>query len=259
MSCGGGALAAGASQRLRQAATAAGDREGEAHVLFEGAAADVVEDEGVRWGVRRSEAGTLREAHATKGACHNPRVLSAPESPLRPRRRERVAAALVLAAALLLSAAALPGRVAYLARLAAAGDARARGTIAADENLSPLATAGQVRWRRALAEGPPSGSGQAAAWSFFTGVRAPPGAGRRVFLARPNDLLYQYGNFLLFPARVEVTPAHGARLADGADLVRAAAPRTCADTDWLRAAGYAACIETRGHRLALIPVGGATP
>jgi hypothetical protein len=166
--------------------------------------------------------------------------------------------ALALAGALALSALALPRRVAYLARLAEAPGARARGALAADEHVSPLATAGQVRWRHELARRPPRGSGQAAAWTFFVAARASVAPGGRVFLARPNDLLYQYGNFLLFPARVEVAPAAGARLAGGADLVRAAAGRTCADLEWLRASGYSDCIEARGAGLFLVPLGGAT-
>ena len=178
------------------------------------------------------------------------------ETPPRTDRLARALARLALGASLALAAGALVPRATYLARLAAASDARARGELAADERVSPLAAAGQVRWRRELArraaEGRSSASGLALAWSFFVGARdrLPPEA--RVLLARPNDALYQFGNYLWFPARLEVAPRVVAPLADGDDLRRAAAGRSCAEPEWLRAEGYAGCVEAAGDELRLI-------
>ncbi len=159
---------------------------------------------------------------------------------------------LAIAACFVLSLAALVPRFTYLARLAAAPGAQARGALAADERLSPLAAAGQVQWRRELAERAlkdrTESSGLALAWTFFVeeGSRVP--AGSRVLLARPNDALYQFGNFLWFPARLEVAPDVAMPLADGDDLRRAAVRRPCADREWLRANGYAGCVDAVGAR-----------
>jgi len=166
-----------------------------------------------------------------------------------------VAFRIAIGACCALSLAALLPRLAYLMRLAVAPDARARGALAADERLSPLAAAGQVRWRRELAERAlkdrTESSGLALAWTFFVeeGSRVP--AGSRVLLARPNDALYQFGNFLWFPARLEVAPDVAVPLADGDDLRRAAVRRPCADREWLRANGYAGCVDAVGARLRL--------
>jgi hypothetical protein len=198
-----------------------------------------------------------------KGAYHSRSVVPTPGSPPWRARLERLALGAALAAALALSAAALPARVVYLLRLAAAPDASARGALAADERISPLAAAGQVRWRAELARQRAAGatrlSGSALAWTFFADQRPRVAPGTRIFLARPNDLLYQLGNFLLFPARLEIAPRSGARLASGEDLVAAAAGRACDDREWLRASGYVACIETRGSGLVLVPVAGTAP
>jgi hypothetical protein len=166
---------------------------------------------------------------------------------------------LALGACLALAASSLVPRAAYLAQLAALPDARARGALAADERLSPLATAGQVRWRRELdrrdREGRAGASGLSLAWRFFvdTRERLPPGS--RVLLARPNDALYQFGNFLWHPTRLEVAPEVSAPLADGDDLRRAAAGRDCSERAWLRDEGYAGCVEAVGARLRLVTPG----
>jgi hypothetical protein len=201
-----------------------------------------------------------------EGAYHNRSVIPPPATPARGAGRarlERAALALALAAALALSISVLPSRIAYLERLAGARDVRERGALAADERVSPLATAGQVRWRQQLRHERPGGparvSGLERAWTFFVDARVRIAPGARVFLARPNDLLYEFGNFLLWPARLEVATAVALPLADGEDLVRAAAARTCADREWLRASGYSACVEARGAGLALVPAGGSAP
>lgn len=166
---------------------------------------------------------------------------------------------LAIAACFVLSLAALVPRFTYLARLAGAPDARARGALAADERVSPFATAGQVRWRRELAgrarEGRTQISGLALAWAFFADQSHQVRPEARILLSRPNDALYQFGNFLWFPARLEVAPNILAPLADGEDLRRAAVRRECSDSAWLRTNGYAGCIDTDGAQLRLHMVG----
>jgi len=168
----------------------------------------------------------------------------------------RVHLALVVVS-LALTLAALPQRVGYLARLARAGSALERGALAADERIAPDATAGQVRWRASLAA-PPAGaaprSGLALAWRFFAARCAGARAGDRYYLARPNDALYMYGNFLCAPARLEVAPPPVPPLVLGSDLAGASARRGCEEIDWLRERGYAGCVETRGDELRLVPV-----
>lgn len=172
----------------------------------------------------------------------------------------RVHLALVVLS-LALALATLPQRVGYLARLARSGSALERGTLAADERIAPDATAGQVRWRKSLGA-PPAGaaprSGLALAWRFFA-ARCGGAAGDRYYLARPNDALYMYGNFLCAPARLEVAPPPTPPLVLGSDLVAASARRTCGELEWLRAQGYAGCIEVRDGDLRLESVEGNPP
>jgi hypothetical protein len=168
----------------------------------------------------------------------------------------------LVALSLLLGLAALPARLAHLARLAGAGTALERGVLAADERLAPDATAGQVRWRTSLAasaSAPASRSGLALAWRFFAASCADVSRGDRLYLSRPNDALYMYGNFLCSPARLEVAPAPTPPLVLGSDLVNASARRDCGELDWLRSSGYAGCVAVRGGELRLEPVPGAAP
>ena len=172
-----------------------------------------------------------------------------------------VAFRLAIGACCALSLAALVPRLFYLARLAAASGARARGALAADERVSPYTAAGQVNWRRELAlrsrEGRSQASGLALAWTFFADRRdrLPPGS--RILLSRPNDALYQFGNFFWYPSRLEVAPNVAVPLADGEDLRRAAARRDCSDRDWLLANGYAGCVDAVGGELQLHGIGAA--
>lgn len=168
---------------------------------------------------------------------------------------------LALGVCLALSLAALVPRLVYLARLGAASDARARGLLAADERVSPYAAAGQVKWRRELArqasEGRARASGLALAWAFFVDRREQVPPGSRILLSRPNDALYQFGNFLWYPSRLEVAPDVTVALADGEDLRRAAVRRDCTERDWLRENGYSGCVAVAGAELQLHGIGAA--
>jgi hypothetical protein len=173
----------------------------------------------------------------------------------------RVYLALVVVS-LALALVALPQRVGYLTRLARAGNALERGALAADERVAPDATAGQVRWRASLAEAPAGAaprSGLALAWRFFAARCAGARAGNRYYLARPNDALYMYGNFLCAPARLEVAPPPVPPLVLGSDLAGASARRACGELEWLRERGYAGCIEVRDGGLRLESVDGSVP
>ncbi|MEO8276643.1 MAG: hypothetical protein ABI639_10500 [Thermoanaerobaculia bacterium] len=173
-------------------------------------------------------------------------------------RAFRLAFRLTIGACLALSAVTFIPKILYLQPLLAAPDTAARGTLAADERVSPFAAAGQVKWRREIAlrraAGKDAPSGQALAWRFFFDHRSEIPPGSRVFLARANEALYQYGNAIWFPSRLEVAPHSEVPLADGEDLRREAAHRTCAETDWLRAQGYSACVDAVGAELRLVRV-----
>jgi hypothetical protein len=179
--------------------------------------------------------------------------------PPRRARLSRGLSRLALGASLALAAGALVPRAVYLSRLAAAPDARARGALAAAERVSPLTTAGNVLWRRALArserEGRAGVSGFALAWSFFVEARPQLPPESRVLLTLPHDALYQVGNFLLFPTRLEVAPRVSSPLADTDDLRRAAAGRACSESRWLLGQGYAGCVDDVDARLRLVTTG----
>ena len=184
--------------------------------------------------------------------------LQVTEAPVRSpgRARRSIAAAAAVAILLLSELSSVPARVAYLARLLGAPDALARGAIAADERLSPFATTGAARWRAALAADRRGGgarpSAVAAAWRFYADLArrdALPTPGSRVYLAVPTDLLYDFGGYFFFPARVEIAPAPTEALVDAAALARQA---------WRAPAGEAglAAAAERGYAAAIVPAPG---
>ena len=127
----------------------------------------------------------------------------------------RLAARLVALALALHFAVAL-AELAPLARLAVSLtrlDFAARGELAADERRAPLATSGQVRYRRRIAEEARAGrrgrSAVAYSWSFLWRTRGELVAADRIVVDPPETIPYFYATFLWFPVPVEVGPSPG--------------------------------------------------
>ena len=184
--------------------------------------------------------------------------MSVASLPRRVARAIAVVLTLAWASAVVVALAARRAEPGYLVRLLTAEGTVERGALAADERLSPFPTSGQVGWRQSLAGSPPAGSSAAAnVWRFYVtnaGVAAP---GERVFVSPPAELLVYFGNFLWYPARLEVGPPSG-RALTASDALRAEAWQRPPNTDLpaeLARLGYrhAVLAEPEGLRLIGLP------
>jgi hypothetical protein len=129
-----------------------------------------------------------------------------------------------------------------------------RGRLAADEGRSLLARAGRVRLRRRLAATagrPLAPSGVAAGWAWVVTAGHALPSDAKVYLNVPLDLLYYYGTYFWYPARVAVSL--GPVEADDGDSLRASArPVPSEDFGELAARGFTHVVAEQGGSLALV-------